>query len=186
MALTPQNRHLRLRTALAILSATAVLLCVFGCQTVSRSQPAFALIRIDSPEIVLGGGTSPSVGFTLVNTTTKQISGACLPTLEAKVADKWVVAWYPVFLGSCGLTLKPGETYREREPIFGFGLENNIDIRRRSESGDNLYRLSWKFAEGNGGTAKRARSVQAFSNAFRITVRRAHPVTSPGSEHRAT
>jgi hypothetical protein len=166
---------MQLRRALAILSTNVVLLCVPGCQTVNRSQPTFASIRIDSPDIVLGGGgTGPWIGFTLVNTTTKVISGACLPKLEAKVADKWVVAWYSSFLGSCGVTLKPGEAYREREPIFDSSLETNIDIRRRSESGNNLYRLSWEFEEGNGGTSKRARGVQAFSNAFRITVRRPH------------
>jgi len=176
MTLTYQYRHLEPRARLAILSATSVVLCVSSCQTVSRSEPAFALLRVDSPEIVLGPGGNnggPWVGFTFVNTTTRPISsGMCSPNLEAKVADKWVVAFYGVVLGCDGATFERGETYRERVPIFGSGLANQIDIRRRSESGDNLYRLSWKFLEGKDRTSKRARSVQAFSNAFRITVSR--------------
>jgi hypothetical protein len=176
MALTNQCRHVKPRCRLAIFAATSVTLCVSSCQTADRSQPAFALLRIDSPEIVLGPGTNnrgPWVGFTFVNTTTKPISsGMCLPNLEARVADKWVVAFYGVVLGCGGASFEPGQAYRERVPIFGFGLENNIDIRRRSESGDNLYRLSWKFVEGKERTSNGGRSVQAFSNAFRITVRR--------------
>ena|SRR5450759_1758947 len=176
MALTNQNRHLQPSRRLAILVATSAALCVSSCQSVDRSQPVFALLRIDSPEIVLGPGTNnrgPWVGFTFVNTTTKPISsGMCSPNLEAKVADKWVVAFYGAVLGCDGAMFEPGETYRERVPIFGSGLENHIDIRRRSESGDNLYRLSWKFVEGKDRTSNRTRSVQAFSNAFRITVRR--------------
>jgi hypothetical protein len=176
MTLTHQYRHLEPGARLAILSATSVVLCVSSCQTVGRSQLAFALLRVDSPEIVLGPGANnggPWVGFTFVNTTTKPISsGMCSPNLEAKVADKWVVAFYGVVLGCDGATFERGETYRERVPIFGSGLANQIDIRRRSESGDNLYRLSWKFLEGKDRNSKRARSVQAFSNAFRITVSR--------------
>ena len=176
MALPNQYRHLQLEGRLAVLSTTFVVLFLSGCQIVSRSQPAFALIRIDSPEIVLGPGSnnhSPWVGFTFVNTTAIPISSwMCLPNLEAKVADKWVVAYHTVVLGCDGTTFERGETYRERVPIFGSSLENQIDIRRRSESGDNLYRLSWQFVEGKDKTSKRARRVQAFSNAFRITVRR--------------
>jgi|SRR5450759_415022 len=175
MALTNQHRRLQLGDRLAILSATSVVLCVSSCQTVSRSQPAFVLLRVDSPEIVLGPGANNRgswVGFTFVNTTTKPISsGMCSPNLEAKVADKWVVAFHGVVLGCDGAIFERGETYRERVPIFGSGLENHIDIRRRSDSGDNWYRLSWKFVEGKDRTSEGARSVQAFSNAFRIAVR---------------
>ena len=155
---------------------TFLVLCVSNCQTVSRSKPVFALLRVDSPEIVLGPGADnrgPWVGFTFVNTTTEPISsGMCSPNLEAKVADKWVVAFYGAVLGCERVTFERGESYRERVPIFGSGLANQIDIRRRSESGDNLYRLNWKFVEGKDWASKSARSVQAFSNAFRITVQR--------------
>ena len=153
-----------------------VVLCASSCQTVSRSQPAFMALRVDTPEIVLGPDTNrrPWIVFTVVNTTANPVSaGTCLPNLEAQVADKWVVADYIDFLGGCGgAIIERGATRRDSVPIFGTGLENNIDLTRRSESGGNLYRLSWKLTEGTDRASKRARSVFAFSNAFRITVRR--------------
>src|SRR2546423_2369590 len=72
----------------------------------------------------------------------------------AEVADKWVVADHTEVLGCDGATLECGETYRERVPIFGSSLENHIDLTRRSESGDNLYRLTWRFVEEKTGRPK--------------------------------
>jgi hypothetical protein len=111
-----------------------------------------------------------------VNTTANPISSwTCLPDLEAKVGDKWVLADRIDFLGDCGEVVERGASRRDSVPIFGSSLENHIDLRRRSESGDNLYRLSWKFIEGTNRASKRSRSVFAFSNAFRITIRRPRP-----------
>lgn len=152
------------------LSAIAGVLFMSSCQTVPRSQPAFASLRVESSEIVL---QPPSLWFrfTFVNTTATPISGYCSPELEAKVADKWVTAFQPVVLGCDRSSFGPGESYTERFPIFGYVLQNGIDLRRGSESGDNLYRLRWEFVEGKDAVSQSARRVHAFSNAFRIIIR---------------
>src|SRR6202030_851828 len=95
-----KRRYLGSMAWAAILSEASIILCVCSCQTVNSSRESFGSLRVDSPESVLGAGTSPWVGFTLVNTTSKLISsGMCSPNLEAKVGDKWVVAWYGGVLG---------------------------------------------------------------------------------------
>jgi hypothetical protein len=145
-----------------------LLLALHACQTLRHSEPAYTLLRTDSAEIVRG---VMRIGMVLVNTTQNQISGGCLPNLERKVNDKWVTAHFGVMLGCNGLTLKPGQSYRDSVPYFAA----NIATELRGAPIEGIYRLRWRFVEGRDASDRGARKVEAISNEFHLSINPSQP-----------
>ena len=166
---------------LATLLAVGSLVCLGACQTLRPSKPPLtASLRTDSAQIgVRHGGFQyhANIGFVYTNTTATPVSantcGPPWPSLEKKVNDHWVVAYYPNCLMSQTmptLTIESGQSYRDVLQFWAFDPGHNAEPSLRVDSIEGIYRLRWDFVEGTDASAKDARKVESTSNEFRMVL----------------
>jgi hypothetical protein len=166
------------------LPLTALLVCLpVGCQTLRfHPEPLHAPIVTDSSEISVlfrDNAYVAKIGFTFTNTTGHPISragcgGPGWPDVEKKVDDRWMPAYYPVYL-LCrtipDFSLEPGAQIRDQVSFMAFARGHNTMPELMVDSIDGVYRLHWSFTEGRNASTENARRVDAVSNEFRIVLR---------------
>jgi hypothetical protein len=170
------------RAWLATVLTAGSLVYLVGCQTLSGpKQPLSASLRTDSAQIGVRHSSfayMAEIGFVYTNTTAKPVSKAgCgfppFPELEKKVNDRWVAAYYPIYLlclTKPDFMLRSGETYHGVLNFTAYERGHNTAPTLEVDSIDGTYRLRWDFAEGTDATVEGTRSVEAVSNEFRMVL----------------
>jgi hypothetical protein len=121
---------------------------------------------------------SADIGFVYTNTTAKPVSKAgcgspVFPTLEKNVKDKWVPAYYPIYLACLSkpdFMLRSGEEYHGVLHFMAFEPGHNAGPTLMVDSIDGIYQLRWDFAEGTDATANGVRRIESTSNEFRMVL----------------
>jgi hypothetical protein len=154
-----------------------------ACQALGLSRRELtASLHVDSTEISVHAtevGYRAKIPFVYVNTTPGPVSkGGCgfppFPELQKKVDGKWVAAYYPAYLlclTKPDYSLPSGGTYRGVLDFFAAKPGHNTEPTLRVDSIDGVYRLEWDFVEGADTEVKKARTVRAISNEFRMISR---------------
>jgi len=171
------------RKTVSVLIVGWSLITVAACQTLGLSEPPLiASLRTDSTEIGVRHSTGAyfaKIGFTYTNTTKKPVSKVgCgfppFPTLKKTVNERWITAYYPVYLACLSkpdFMLRSGEEYHGELEFMAYEPGHNTFPILEVDSIEGTYRLQWVFSEGTDATAKGARRVQAISNEFRMVLR---------------
>jgi hypothetical protein len=169
--------------ARTVVLAFAFLACLGACQSLRPAkQPLVAFLRTDSAEIGVrhtGIAYGADIGFVYTNATSGPVSrvgcgGPTFPALEKKVNDKWVYAYYPIYLMCLtkpDFKLESGQSFRGVLQFGAFEPGHNTGPELRVDSIDGVYRLRWDFVEGIDASVKDARRVESTSNEFRMILR---------------
>ena len=164
-------------------AALSMLLLVFlaACQTLNPAPPPLtASLHADSALIHVrrsGINYMANIPFVFTNTTTGPVSksgcGLTFPGLEKKVNERWVEAYYPVYLACLtkpDFRIESGKSFRHVLRFMAAEPGHNTAPTLEVESIDGTYRLRWVFSEGTEETAKGARRVDATSNEFQMVL----------------
>jgi hypothetical protein len=177
-------------TVIAIMLA---LIYQVACASLSGNrEPLSASLHTDSTEIGVhfrGNAYVARIGFVFTNNTGGPISragcgGPGWPDVEKKVNERWVPAYYPVYL-ACRIipdfSLESGATHRDTIGFMAFEPGHRMGPEILVDSIDGVYRLHWNFSTGREAGAKGSREVKAISNEFRMILRPvAPPPSTPG------
>lgn len=172
-----------MRHRTAVIAITLALTYQVACASLSRNRkPLSAYLHTDSTEIGVqfrGNAYVARIGFVLINNTGGPISragcgGPGWPDVEKKVNERWVPAYYPVYL-ACRMipdfSWESGAAHRDAVAFMAFEPGHRMMPELLVDSIDGVYRLHWNFSEGREAGAKGARRVEAISNEFRMVLR---------------
>ncbi|MFL5481711.1 MAG: hypothetical protein ACJ8AK_05935 [Gemmatimonadaceae bacterium] len=104
-----------------------------------------------------------------------------MPELEKLVHGSWTAAYHPVYLACLSLpdfSLASGATYRNEVRFMAAPKGSTTFPQLEVDSINGIYRLHWVLREGAGfrnaanlTNRQDARTVEAISNQFRMTLR---------------
>ena len=140
------------------------------------------VLRTDSAEFGVqasGYFYRAAIPFTYTNESGNALSkagcgGPQLPTLEKKVGDNWVVAYYAIYalcLDTPDFAVENGATYHSVLKVDVSQPGHNFAPELRVDSIEGTYRLRWELSSGREAGAKGAKTVSSTSNEFRLELR---------------
>ena len=175
---------MRARTnVLAILFVVGSVAYTGACETIGLSRPPTASLRTDSTQIGArrsGFAVFAKIGFTYTNTTSNPVSkagcgGPQFPALEKKVNDRWVAAYYPIYLMCLtkpDFMIPSGQSFHSELQFEAYEPGHHTGPELLVGSIDGIYRLRWDLVQGTDATVRGAKSVIATSNEFRMVLNR--------------